>query len=136
MTGTPGATRLSIAWSRWLRPLGWLIAGSASRSWVEVGPDKVTASFGSLGWAEVPRDCILRAARRAWPRSRGYGIRSYEGDGAAFVGHRTRVVELTLDPPVEVKAVLPRRVRRLALSPEDPDRFLALLSEPADPAGE
>jgi hypothetical protein len=133
MTGTSGATRLRLAWSPWLRPLGWLIAGAPSRSWVEVEPDKVTASFGSLGWAAVPRERIVRAARRGWPRSYGYGVRRYEQDGAGFVGRRDRVVELTLDPPVEVKAVLPRLVRRLALSPEQPERLLALLEETPGP---
>lgn len=133
MAGPGGVVRLPLVWAWWVRPLGWLIAGPASRCWVEVGPERLTASFGSVGRAEVPRDSIIRAGRVDWPRSRGYGIRRYERDGAGFVGRRDRVVEMILDPPVEVKAVLPRRVRRLALSPEDPDRLLALLGVPALP---
>lgn len=127
MVPPAGPVRLPLVWARWLRPLGWLIAGRPSQCWVEVGPEKLTASFGSLGWAEVPRVCIVRAERGTWPRSRGYGIRRYQEDGAGFVGRRDCVVELTLDPPVEVKAVMPRRVRRLALSPGDPEQLLALL---------
>ncbi len=131
----PGAApeRLPLVWAGWLRPLGWLIVGPSARCWVEVGPEKLIVSFGSLGWAEVPRDRIIRAGRTAWPRSRGYGIRRYGEDGAGFVGRRDRVVELTLDPPVEVRTVIPRRARRLALSPDDPERLLALLGVPALP---
>ena len=130
MASPARCVRLPLVWARWLRPLGWLISGPSSRCWVEVGPEKLTACFGSLGWAEVPRVCIVRAERGVWPRSRGYGVRRYQEDGAGFVGRRDRVVELTLDPPVEVKAVMPRRVRRLALSPDDPERLLALLGLP------
>jgi hypothetical protein len=49
------------------------------------------------------------------------------------VGRGKGVVELALGRPVEVKAVLRRRVRRLALSPSDPEQLLALLGVPADP---
>jgi len=135
MTAQPGPTRLPLVWTPWLRPLGWLIGGVASRSWVEVGAEKVTASFGPLAWAEVPRAAISSAARVRWPWWRGYGVRWYDREAVGFVGWGRGVVELTLDSPIQVRAVLNRRVRRLALSPADPDRLLALLGGPADPEG-
>ncbi len=77
-----------------------------------------------------PRGAIRGARAIPWSWWRGYGIRWYGWDAAAFVGRGRGVVELTLDPAVEIKAVLRRTVRRLALSPEDPDRLLALLGVP------
>lgn len=129
------AHRMPLVWSAWLRPAGLLIGGVASRNWVEVGPDLVRASFGPLGWAEVPLTSVRSAGRRDWPLWYGYGIRYYGREAVAFVGRREGVVELVIDPPARVRAVLERRVRRLALSPEDPDRLLALLGVPQSPPG-
>ena len=97
-----------------------------------MGPAKLTASFGSLGRAEVPLASIRWAVALRWRWWWGYGIRWYDREAVGFVGRGKGVVELTLDPPVEVRAVLPRRVRRLALSPDDPDRLLALLGGVTD----
>jgi len=73
----------------------------------------------------------VRSARVIpWSFWRGYGIRWYGWGSVGFVGRREGVVELTLDPPVEIKAVLRQKVRRLALSPSDPDRLLTLLGVP------
>jgi len=135
MTVQPGPTRLPLVWATWLRPLGWLIAGAADQNWVEVGQGSLTASFGSLGQAEVPLACIRSALPLRWPWWRGYGVRWYDREAVGFVGRGRGVVELTLDSPIQVRAVLQRRARRLALSPRDPDRLLALLGGPADPEG-
>ena len=126
--------RIPLVWAPLLRPLGALVGGLSSRSWVEVGPDRLTASFGPLAYAEVPRPSIRAAVLRPWPWWYGYGIRWYGWGAAGFVGRGRGVVELTLEPPVEVRAVLRRKVRRLALSPEDPERLLSLLGVPADPS--
>jgi hypothetical protein len=134
MTHSPLPARIPLVWTPWLRPLSLVIGGLASRSWVEVGADMVIASFGPLAWAEVPRAAIRRAAPVRWGWWRGYGVRWYGRDAVGFVGRGTGVVELTLDPPVQVRAVLPRRVRRLALSPAEPSRLLALLGGPGTTA--
>jgi len=122
--------RLRLAWAPAWAPFGWIIGGSASRCWVEVGPGTVTAVFGPLAEARLPRGAISSARAIPWPWWRGYGIRWYGWDAAAFVGRGRGVVELALDPAIEIRAVLRRTVRRLALSPEDPDRLLALLGVP------
>lgn len=125
--------RLPLAWAPIWAPVGLLIGGSASRCWVEVGPGEVSAAFGPLAAARFPR-AVVRAARAIpWPWWRGYGIRWYGWDAAAFVGRSKGVVELTLGTEVEIRAVLRRWVCRLALSPSDPGRLLALLGVPAEP---
>ena len=46
--------RMRLVWAPAGAPLGLLIGGSASRCWVEVGPDAVTAAFGPLAEARAP----------------------------------------------------------------------------------
>lgn len=130
----PESSRIPLVWAPWWRLVAALIGSTPSRCWVEVGPEKMTASFGPLAWAEVPRAAIRSAAARRWPWWAGYGIRWYGWGTAGFVGRSKGVIEITLDPPVEVRAVLRRTVCRLALSPEDPDRLLALLGVPGTAA--
>jgi hypothetical protein len=135
MPDASGTARIPLVWARWLRPLGFIVGGSAARSWVEVGPNKVTASFGSLAWAEVPRASIRAVEPLRWPWWWGYGVRWYDREGVGFVGRGKGVIQISVEPPVRVKAVLMRRVRRLALSPRDPEQLLALLGESAEPSG-
>jgi len=125
--------RLPLVWAPAWAPLGLLIGGSASRCWVEVGPHEISAAFGPLAAARFPRAVVRSARLIDWPWWRGYGIRWYGWEAAGFVGRGRGVVELAFDSPVEIKAVLTRRVRRLALSPSDPERLLTLLGWPADP---
>jgi hypothetical protein len=129
----PESSRLPLVWAPLLRPLAALVGSRAGRCWVEVGPDRLTASFGALAYAEVPRSAIRFAVLRSWPWWYGFGVRWYGWAAVGFVGRGTGVVELTLDPPIQVRAVVPRRVRRLALSPGDPDRLLALLGGATGP---
>lgn len=124
------ATRLPLVWSPWLRPVGLLIGGMPSRNWVEVDDDGLRASFGALAWAEVPRPAWRSAKVIPWSRWRGLGVRWYGREAVGFVGRTKGVVEIVLAYPVEVRAVLPRKVTRLALSPDDPGRLLALLGLP------
>jgi hypothetical protein len=123
--------RMPLVWAPAWAPLGLIIGGSASRCWVEIGPNEVVAAFGPLAEARVPRAVIRSARVIPWSWWRGLGIRWYGWDAAAFVGRGRGVVELRLGSAVEIKAVLRRTVRRLALSPEDPERLLALLGLPA-----
>jgi hypothetical protein len=77
----------------------------------------------------------VRAARVIrWPWWRGFGIRWYQWEAVGFVGRGRGVVELELEPAQVVKAVLRRRVRRLALSPSDPEGLLSLLGFAPDPS--
>jgi len=126
--------RLPLVWAPAWAPLGWLIGGSPSRCWVEVGPDEVAASFGPLAAARFPRSTVRSARVIPWPWWRGYGVRWYDRQAVGFVGRGRGVVECTLEPAVQLQAVLQRRARRLALSPADPERLLALLGFPAEPS--
>jgi len=124
------AIRLPLVWAPLLRPLAALVGSGAGRCWVEVGPDRVTAAFGRWAFAEIPRSAVRSATRIPWPWWYGRGIRWYGRGAVGFVGRGWGVVELTLEPPVEMRAVVRRRVGRLALSPEDPARLFSLLGIP------
>jgi hypothetical protein len=126
--------RLPLEWSPAWVPFGLLIGGSAARCWVEVSDTEVVASFGPLAEARIPRGAVRFARPIPWPWWRGFGVRWYQWEAVGFVGRGKGVVELTLEPAQVVKAVLSRRVRRLALSPSDPGRLLALLGFPPDPS--
>jgi hypothetical protein len=126
--------RLPLEWAPVWAPFGLLIGGSASRCWVEVTPTEVVASFGPLAEARFPRAAVRAARTIRWPWWRGFGIRWYEGEAVGFVGRGRGVVELDLEPAQVIKAVLQRRVRRLALSPSEPERLLALLGVAPDPS--
>jgi len=131
--GRPETLRWPLVWAPAWAPFGWLIGGSPSRCWVEVGPREVAASFGPLAAARFPLAVVRSARVIPWSWWRGYGVRWYGWDAAGFVGRGRGVVELVLEPAVEVRAVLRRRVRRLALSPSDPEALLARLDLPAGP---
>ena len=122
--------RLPLVWAPAWAPVGLLIGGSPSRCWVEVSPTEVRAGFGPLGQARFPRAAVRSARVIHWPWWRGFGVRWYDRGAVGFVGRGRGVVELTLEPAQALTAVLQRRVQRLALSPSDPDRLLALLAVP------
>ena len=133
MAGSEDTVRLPLQWAKAWAPVGLLIGGSPSRCWVEVGPEEVAAAFGPLGSARFRRVVVRSARVIPWPWWRGFGVRWYGRDAVAFVGRGRGVVELVLDPPQMVNAVLQRRAGRLALSPSDPERLLALLGLPEEP---
>ena len=126
--------RLPLQWSPAWAPFGLLIGGSAARCWVEVSDTEVAAAFGPLAEARFPRSAVRFAQVVPWPWWRGFGVRWYQWEAVGFVGRGKGVVELTLEPAQSIRAVLHRRVRRLALSPSDPWRLLALLGFPAPSA--
>jgi hypothetical protein len=136
MTSGEGTVRLPLRWARVWAPLGWLIVGTPSRCWVEVSESEVAASFGPLGSARFSRSRVVTAQPVRWPWWRGFGVRWYGGGAVGFVGGGRGGVELALDPPVELLAVVNRRARRLALSPSDPERLLALLGFRQAPSSE
>ncbi len=108
------------------RPLLALFGGTPSRSYVDVEPDIITFRFGGFE-ARVPRADISGATRTHWPILGGIGWRV--GPGAvALIGARQNVVEVKLRHPHRMSVLLlPINARRVFISLEEPEAFLAEL---------
>lgn len=87
---------------------------------MEVRAGEVVARFGWWGRAEIPRSLVVGAREIRWRWWWGLGIRFYGRRAVGFVGASRPVVELDLAEPVAVRAVVTRRVTRLAVSVPDP----------------
>ncbi|PTL76120.1 hypothetical protein [Vitiosangium sp. GDMCC 1.1324] len=111
------------AWS----PLLTLFGGTPSRSYVEVAPDSVTFRFGAFV-ARIPLADVSGASRAHWPLLGGIGWRI--GPGAVgLIGSLQNVVEVTLRQPHRVRVMgIPVKARRVFVSLEDPEAFLADLA--------
>jgi hypothetical protein len=113
-----------------LSPLLALFGGTRSRSYVEVEPDSVTFRFGIFE-ARIPRADVSGASPAHWPLIGGIGWRL--GPGAVgLIGSLQNVVEVRLRQPHRVSLLLlPVNARRVFVSLEDPQAFLADLGAPA-----
>ncbi|MBJ6764875.1 hypothetical protein JGU66_29270 [Myxococcaceae bacterium JPH2] len=108
------------AWS----PLLVLFGGTSERSFVDVTPDVVTFRFGFFE-ARIPRTDILGAARAEWPMLGGIGWRVGVGT-VGLIGARQNVVAVDLREPHRVSVLgLPVRARRIFVSLEEPEPFIA-----------
>jgi hypothetical protein len=117
------AMRRSRLWAPFLVPFG----GTASASFVEVEPARVRFRFGWGFDRTVARSDIVDAYRTDWPFIAGVGWR-LGGGCVGLIGSTSGVVEVVLHEPLQVRLVgLPYRCRRIAVSLEDPDGFLAEL---------
>lgn len=112
--------------------LGRLFGTSPKGSWIEVDDDALQVRMGIMARGTIPRANIRRAEPMEWAWWAGFGVRWYGPRHWGLIGSNQGVVELEIDPPTRVRMVLPVRVRRLALSLDDPEELLRLL----DPAPE
>jgi hypothetical protein len=123
------AERFAIRIDAFWRP--FLLIGGAGRenSYVEIAEDSITARFGWLFNQTIPRDEIESAELVPWPWWAGIGLRLlYFNGGVGLVG--------SYDGVVEIRFRQRRRLwgftgyRRLAVSIEEPERFLQALAVP------
>jgi len=115
------AIRRDLLWSPFLVPFG----GTARRSFVEVEPGRVRFCFGWGFDQTIGREQIVDAYRTGWPLIGGIGWR-IGGSRVGLIGSRTGVVVVVLREPCRARVVgLPYRFRRIAVSLEDPEGFLA-----------
>jgi hypothetical protein len=120
-------TRFPIRRSPWWRPLLLLFGATAGRSYVELAEDRLEARFGWLFRHSFPLGDIEGAARRSWPWLYGIGWRSNLLGVLGLIGSRAGVVEIRLRQRRSLWVLL--RFNRLAVSLEDPDRFLEALGK-------
>ena len=104
------------------------IAATADNSYVELSDDAVRLRFGAWFDRSFRRDLVTDAQQRAWPIINGLGIRA-GGEVYGVVGSTEGVVELQLSERVPLPFWgFPWSARRIALSLEDPDAFIAALA--------
>jgi hypothetical protein len=113
------------------RPLLLLFGATAGRSYVELAEDRLAARFGWLFDHSFPLSGIEGAARRSWPLLAGIGWRSNLVGVIGLIGSSAGVVEIRLRQRRWLWMLLPLPCNRLAVSLEDPQRFLEALNKAA-----
>jgi len=111
--------------SHWL-PLLLPFGTRRSRSYLEVGETKLDLVFSPFFRESVPRGRIATFRLCSWPRLGGIGWRVGRGGTVGLIGSRKNTVEILLREPQRVRvAFLPMNCRRIVVSLQDPDAFIA-----------
>lgn len=124
------ASRFAFDFYGWSRLLFSLSGHGPAASYVEVLEDKIRVRSGWLFQVEVPRSAIVRVYRRSNPWwNIGAAQTSFTGSWAVGGAYRN-IVALDLHPSVRGRymSVFPVSMRRLFLSLQEPDRFIAALT--------
>lgn len=95
----------------------------AARAQVELDESRLRIGMGVLGAATVPLERIAAVGTMRWPWWGGLGVRIARGL-TAFVGSSGTAVVLDLTEPLRVRAPLPWRTQKIAVSVEDPDALI------------
>ncbi|MEQ8835121.1 MAG: hypothetical protein RIB67_11850 [Miltoncostaeaceae bacterium] len=114
-------TRYPLRRSRWTLPM--LGVFGAARAQVELDESRLRIGMGVLGAATVPLERIAAVGTMRWPWWGGLGVRIARGL-TAFVGSSGTAVVLDLTEPLRVRAPLPWRTQKIAVSVEDPDALI------------
>ena len=127
------AAQFSLSFNRWMEILAIPLLFGRRDCRVTVSPDRLDVAMGVGGWAfeaSVHRSSIVdvtRVDRRVW----GWGAHGWRGRWLVN-GSSRGLVQVTLDPPEHARClVFAIRLAQLTLSLEDPDGFVAALSNPA-----
>jgi hypothetical protein len=116
--------RISFGWT--MSFLGPLTGMPRSQSYVELDDTSLRVRMGIGFSARIDRAAV-RAARRY---ERGVVSMGVHGWGGSWLvnGARTGIVDLDISPPARARVMgFPVSLRRLDVSLEDPDGFLAAL---------
>ena len=97
-----------------------------SRSYLEVSETALNLVFSPFFRESVARDRIATVRPCSWPRFSGIGWRVGLGGTVGLIGSRKNTVEILLREPRRVRvAFLPMSCRRIVVSLQDPDAFIA-----------
>jgi hypothetical protein len=122
------ARRFAIRRERWVRPFLWPLAGTASRSYVDVSVDGVRIKYGFFDM-RIALDEIESVQPGRWPWWGGLGWRSNLVGRIGLVASYRGIVDIRLRSRRWVWLVIvPAPCNRVTLSLEDPDAFLAALT--------
>jgi hypothetical protein len=117
--------RIDAVWRPFL-----LVGGVREQTaYVDVGEDAITVRFGWLFNQTMARDDIEGAGRVSWPWWAGIGLRLlYFSGGVGLTGSYNGVVEIRFRARRRLWGFT--GCRRLAVSLEEPERFLQTLGVP------
>jgi hypothetical protein len=111
--------------SHWL-PFMLPFGTRRSQSYLEVSESALKLVFSPFFKESVPRDRIAAVRPCSWPRFGGIGWRVGRGGTAGLIGSRRNTVEILLRAPQRMRlAFLPLSCRRIVVSLQDPDAFIA-----------
>jgi len=111
--------------SHWL-PFMLPFGTRRSRSYLEVSETTLNLVFSPFFRESVARDRIATVRPCSWPRFSGIGWRVGLGGTVGLIGSRKNTVEILLREPQRVRvAFLPMSCRRIVVSLQDPDAFIA-----------
>lgn len=118
--------RHPILIDRLWQPLVSILGGRPACSYLDVNDESLVLAFGRLFRETVPRDRIKAARACSWPRLGGIGWRiSFRGT-AGLIGSRRNTIEIVFREPRRVRiALVSFNCRRVVVSLQDPDAFLA-----------
>jgi hypothetical protein len=128
---TDQARHFTLHYNRWMRAFAWGLGLGPRRSGMTLSEDVLQARMGWGFAADIPRRSIRQARRLGRRRDIWYavGIHTLLGGRWIVNGSLQGVVTLEIEPPVRGRAFgLPIRLRWLAMSLDDPEGFLAVLS--------
>jgi hypothetical protein len=109
-------------------PLLLLFGATASRSYVQIDPDTLTARFG---WYRlvIPRSRIESANEDRWPWYGGLGWRTNFRSVLGLIGAYSPVVKINLTEPARSRLLgIPIRITDIYVSVESPSTLRAALS--------
>ncbi len=107
------------------KPLLRLFGASRERSHVEVSDGTVTFRFG-LFETTIPKEDIASAHHSRWPALGGIGWKIGGRGTLGLIGSLKGIVEVRLRCPQPIRVLwIPVKMRRLFVSLEEPDAFLA-----------
>ena len=115
--------RIDPLWHPLLLPGG----ATPATSYVELKGDTIEIEFGWLFKETLRRDEVVEALIRQWPVWMGVGWRTNFLGQVGLIGSYRGVVELRLRTPIRVWRAV--RCQRLAISLEEPGRFLEALAD-------
>jgi hypothetical protein len=121
----PGS-RFQMRLDPWWRPLLLIGGATPGTSHLELDDETLSVRFGRLFNHTVPRNDIEDATQTSWPPWYGIGWRTDLRGRIGLIGSLGGVVEIKLGRPIRVWRVL--TCRRLAVSLEEPERFLDALT--------
>ena len=111
--------------SRWF-PFMLPFGTRRSRSYLEGGETTLDFVFSPFFRESIPRDRIAAVRSCSWPRLGGIGWRVGRGGTVGLIGSRKNTVAILLTEPQRVRlAFVPMHCRRIVVSLQDPDAFVA-----------